>query len=151
LSIPAQADEAKRHRQQQPTSRSIPNVPCLKRHEINGNYYAIKKIRSKIKAQAESGMPLRIENSLNENWASGQGLEVTERRAFNLRASFEIIGQPIYRKFPASSSCPTEASSAETLIFVHDGSELYCDARTAPLHGQSNVEQTASEPRDRGS
>jgi hypothetical protein len=55
LSIPAQADEGKRHRQrhqaeqQQPTSRSIPNVPCLKRHEINGNYYAVKKILGKIK------------------------------------------------------------------------------------------------------
>ena len=32
--------------------RSIPNVPCLKRHEINGNYYAVKKIRGKIKTQA---------------------------------------------------------------------------------------------------
>jgi hypothetical protein len=59
LSIPAQADEGKRHRQRrqverQPTSRRIPNVPCLKRHEINGNYYPIKKIRSKIKAVARS-------------------------------------------------------------------------------------------------
>jgi hypothetical protein len=32
--------------------RSIPNIPCLKRHEINGNYYAVKKIRGKIKTHA---------------------------------------------------------------------------------------------------
>ena len=32
--------------------QSIPNVPCLKRHEINGNYYAVKKIRGKIKTHA---------------------------------------------------------------------------------------------------
>jgi hypothetical protein len=37
LSIPAQADEGKQCHQaeQLPTSRSTPNVLCLKRHEIN--------------------------------------------------------------------------------------------------------------------
>jgi hypothetical protein len=48
---------------------------CLYRHEINGNYYAIKKIRSKIKTHAlrsESRiLPLRIESSLSGNCASG--------------------------------------------------------------------------------
>jgi len=29
--------------------RSIPHVPSLKRHEINGNYYGVKKVRGKIK------------------------------------------------------------------------------------------------------
>jgi integrase len=41
--------------------RSIPNVPCLKRHEINGNYYAVKKIHGKIKSHAlrsENGTPI---------------------------------------------------------------------------------------------
>jgi hypothetical protein len=54
LSIPAQAAEDKqRHQAEQlPTSQSIPNVPCLKRHEINGNYYAVKKILGKIKRHA---------------------------------------------------------------------------------------------------
>jgi hypothetical protein len=45
-------------------------LSLLERHEINGNYYAIKKIRSKIKANglsSESGMALQIETSLNEN------------------------------------------------------------------------------------
>jgi hypothetical protein len=32
-------------------------VPCLKRHEVNGSYYAVKKIRGKIKTHA-----LRSEN-----------------------------------------------------------------------------------------
>jgi hypothetical protein len=41
--------------------RSIPNVPCLKRHEINGNYYAVKKINGKIKSHAlrsDAGTPI---------------------------------------------------------------------------------------------
>lgn len=41
--------------------RSIPNVPCLKRHEINGNYYGVKKIHGKIKSHAlrsENGTPI---------------------------------------------------------------------------------------------
>ena len=86
--------------------RSIPNVPCLKRHQINGNYYAIKKIRSKIKTHAlrsKAASPLQTERSLSENCASswfGRG-----RRAFNLPAFFQIIGQPICRRFFASSFC----------------------------------------------
>jgi hypothetical protein len=57
--------------------RSIPNVPCLKRHEINGNYYAVKKIRGKIKTHAfrsESGITIRdrklAERKLRE-WLDG--------------------------------------------------------------------------------
>jgi hypothetical protein len=38
--------------QHQPAPRTIPNVPCLKRHEIYGTYYAVKKIRGKIKTHA---------------------------------------------------------------------------------------------------
>ncbi|MGB8353818.1 MAG: site-specific integrase [Chthoniobacteraceae bacterium] len=40
---------------------SIPNVPCLKRHEITGRYYAVKKHRGKIKTCAlktEAGLPI---------------------------------------------------------------------------------------------
>ena len=57
--------------------RSIPNVPCLKRHEINGNYYAVKKIRGKIKTHAlrsERGIAIRdrklAERKLRE-WLDG--------------------------------------------------------------------------------
>ena len=57
--------------------RSIPNVPCLKRHEINGNYYAVKKIRGKIKTHAlrsESGIAITdrklAERKLRE-WLDG--------------------------------------------------------------------------------
>jgi integrase len=57
--------------------RSIPNVPCLKRHEINGNYYAVKKIRGKIKThalRAERGVAIRdrklAERKLRE-WLDG--------------------------------------------------------------------------------
>jgi integrase len=57
--------------------RSIPNVPCLKRHQINGNYYAVKKIRGKIKTHAlrsESGIVITdrklAERKLRE-WLDG--------------------------------------------------------------------------------
>ena len=32
--------------------RSIPHVPSMKRHEINENYYRVKKVRGKIKTLA---------------------------------------------------------------------------------------------------
>jgi hypothetical protein len=96
--------------------RSIPNVPCLKRHEIKGNYYAVKKIRGKIKTHAlrsESHIAITdrklAERKLRE-WLVWKG-----RRAFNLRAFFQIIGQPMCRRFLQFFLCPTEAY-AQTLI-----------------------------------
>jgi hypothetical protein len=60
LSIPAQTDESNvidsaTKRSTSELLQSIPNVPCLKRHEINAIYYAVKKIRGKIKTRSESG------------------------------------------------------------------------------------------------
>ena len=78
----SKADEGKRYRRATKRStsqllRSIPNVPCLKRHEINGNYYAVKKIRGKIKTHAlrsESGIAITdrklAERKLRE-WLDG--------------------------------------------------------------------------------
>ena len=79
--------EQRHQAEQQPTSRSIPNVPCLKRHEINGNYYAVKKILGKIKRhslRSESGMPLWTESPSSETARVAKGLEVRQRRALNL-------------------------------------------------------------------
>jgi hypothetical protein len=77
----------------------FPNIPCLKRHEINGNYYAIKKIRSKIKTYA-----LRSESrtAITDRKLAGRTLReclVWEREdeLSTLRAFFQIIGQPICR------------------------------------------------------
>src|ERR1700752_4146570 len=56
--------------------RSTRNVHCLKRHEINANYYAIKKIRSKIKTD-------------------DLALKGKTRRLETLRAFFQIFGQPV--------------------------------------------------------
>ena len=77
----------------------FPNIPCLKRHEVNGNYYAIKKIRSKIKTYA-----LRSESrtAITDRKLAGRTLReclVWEREdeLSTLRAFFQIIGQPICR------------------------------------------------------
>jgi hypothetical protein len=80
--------------------RSSSNVPCLKRHEINENYYAIKKIRSKIEAHAlrsESGMPSRIESSSSENRA--RGWFGRGRRAFTPAGLLLDNRQPIWQFF----------------------------------------------------
>src|SRR4029077_12371955 len=68
-------------------------------HEINGNYYAIKKIRSKIKTYA-----LRSESrtAITDRKLAGRTLReclVWEREdeLSTLRAFFQIIGQPICR------------------------------------------------------
>jgi hypothetical protein len=60
--------------QHQPAPRTIPNVPCLKRHEIYGTYYAVKKIRGKIKTHAlrsESRISITDRKLASENFASG--------------------------------------------------------------------------------
>ena len=65
--------------------RSIPRVPCLKCHEINGKYYARKTIHGKIETYAlrsESALPLRTESSPSENCASGR-FGTRRRGAFN--------------------------------------------------------------------
>ena len=106
LSIPAQTP-MKAQAEHQPTSRSIPNVLCLKRHEINGNYYAMKKIRGKIKTHAlrsESGIAATDRKLAERETARVAGLE-REDELSTLRAFFQIIGQPICRRFIASFSC----------------------------------------------
>jgi hypothetical protein len=67
---------------------------CLYRHEINGNYYAIKKIRSKIKTHAlrsESRIAITdrklAERKLRE-WLPWE----REDELSTLRAFFQIIG-----------------------------------------------------------
>jgi hypothetical protein len=93
----------------------------LKRHEINGNYYAVKKICGKIKTHA---------------FRSGSGIAITvaeRKRASGWLEKGKTSFQPasvLPDNRPALSAaipcqfflCPKEAY-AQTLIFVHDGSE----------------------------
>jgi hypothetical protein len=86
----------------------FPNVPCLKRHEINGTSYAIKKIRGKIKTPGsplESGIAITDEKARRAKTARVAGLEREDEALSTLRAFFKIIGQPICHRFFASSSC----------------------------------------------
>jgi hypothetical protein len=79
LSIPPETNEGKRHRRKPPsgtTETSSKYSKCLsfERHEINRNYYAIKKIRSKIKAHAlrsESRIAVADRKLAEGNGASG--------------------------------------------------------------------------------
>jgi hypothetical protein len=85
--------------------RSILNVSCLKRHELNENYYAIKRIRGKVKTHA-----LRSESSIaitdrKVDELKLRGLEREDEALSILRAFFQIICQPICHRFFASSSC----------------------------------------------
>jgi hypothetical protein len=60
--------------------RSIPHVPSLKRHEINGNYYGVKKVRGKIKSFA-----------LRSKRGPCHRPEIAER---NLRERLDVLDQP---------------------------------------------------------
>jgi hypothetical protein len=53
--------------QHQPASPNYSECPLSERHEIYGTYYAVKKIRGKIKA----AFRLRTQSSPSENFASG--------------------------------------------------------------------------------
>ena len=83
--------------------RSIPNVPCLKRHEINGNYYAVKKIRSKIKTHA-----LRSES----------GITITDRKV----AERKVQGLAPGEQFAIAQAHGTEVSHTFTgRMMSHNG------------------------------
>jgi hypothetical protein len=76
LSIPAQTDESNvidsaTKRSTSELLQSIPNVPCLKRHEINAIYHAVKKIRGKIKTRSESGIAITDRRSPSDNCVNG--------------------------------------------------------------------------------
>ena len=79
--------------------RSIPNVPCLKRHKINGKYYAIKKIRSKIKTHAlrsESGIAITDRKVAGRKLRKRLGrLEREDEGLSTLRLFFQIFSQAI--------------------------------------------------------
>ena len=100
--------------------RSIPHVPSMKRHEINENYYRVKKVRGKIKTLAvrsESGIAVTIERSPSESCASGLFGKMEDEALSTLRALFQIIGQPICRRCFARSSCVQQSLYAQTLMF----------------------------------
>ena len=91
----------------------------MKHHEINGNYYRVKKVRDKIKTLAvrsESGIAVTIERSPSESCASG--LFGTGRRgAFNPEGILPDnrpahLPQILRQVF----LCPTEPY-AQTLMF----------------------------------
>ena len=89
----------------------FPNIPCLKRHEINGNYYAIKKIPQQDQnLRSPLGKP-HCHYGQKARWADtarvpGLG---AGRRAFNF-ASVLPDNRPAHLpRFLASSSCVQHA------------------------------------------
>ena len=114
LSIPARAAEDKqRHQAEQlPTSRSTPNIPCLKRHEINGNYYAVKKIQDQTPfSPLGSGHAIMDRKPAERNCASGQGFGSKAKTSFEPVSALPDSRPTHLPQIPCQFFlCPTEAA-----------------------------------------